>query len=506
MGQWSTSQRNEVITIGTIQIEQLSFQYDGQLAPIFNRVDLQLDASWKLGLIGRNGRGKTTLFRILQNQLQYQGKIRTDLEFQYFPQTIEKPEESVWLVIRRVTGLEDYDQWQILIELDKLGLPESILAEPFNQLSPGQQTKILLASLFVGEGKFQLIDEPTNHLDEAGRQVISDYLRQKSGFILISHDRYFLNAIIDHVISIDRAKISQFKGNYRTWDEENTARNNWELNEKEKLQRDIKRLESASQKKTGWANQTEAKVSSAVDRGFISHKSAKSMKRALSIKKRANKAVEEKQSLLKNIDVAEPLTLNFERISSEKSLLEVIDFSAFRKQVAVNHSVSFKVKSTERLVIQGENGSGKSSVISAILNHLDYQGQRQLAAPLKVSWLPQDFDGLSGSLQDFAAEKAVSYSLLLDMLRKLGFERDEFTKDISQMSMGQKRKVALSRSLVEPANLYIWDEPLNYLDVITRQQIQDVIMTFKPPMLIIDHDKEFVESVGTKFVEIKRHI
>ncbi|MHC9537821.1 ribosomal protection-like ABC-F family protein [Dellaglioa sp. BT-FLS60] len=488
--------------MGTIQIEQLSFQYDGQLAPIFKNVDLQLNASWKLGLIGRNGRGKTTLFRILQNQLQYQGRIRTDLEFQYFPQTIARPEEAVWLVIKSITDLEDYDQWKFLIEMDKLGLPESLLTDSFNQLSPGQQTKLLLASLFVGGGKFQLIDEPTNHLDDTGRQVIAEYLRQKSGFIVISHDRHFLNTVIDHVISIDRAKISQFKGNYRTWDEENTARNNWEFNEKEKLQRDIKRLEGASRKKTGWANQTEAKVSSATDRGFISHKSAKSMKRALSIKKRANKAVDEKKTLLKNIDVAEPLTLNFERIVSEKTLLEVINFSAMRNQMRVNEPVNFKVKTVDRVIIQGKNGSGKSSTIAAILDHLDYQGQRRLAAPLKVSWLPQDFAGLAGSLQAFAAEKAVSYSLMLDMLRKLGFERDEFVKDISQMSMGQKRKVALSRSLVEPANLYIWDEPLNYLDVITRQQIQDVIMMVQPPMLMIDHDKEFVEAVGTQFIEI----
>lgn len=379
------------------------------------------------------------------------------------------------------------------------------MKEPFNQLSPGQQTKILLASLFVGEGKFQLIDEPTNHLDENGRKIISDYLRQKQGFILISHDRYFLNNIIDHVISIDRAKISQFKGNYNTWADENTARNNWEYNEKEKLQHDIKRLEGASRKKTGWANQTEAKVSGATDRGFISHKSAKSMKRALSIKKRADKAVEVKKSLLKNIDVADPLTLNFEKLVIDKTLLEVIGLSAFRKHSPVNKPIDFKLKTGERVITQGENGSGKSSVIAAILGQLSYQGQYKFATPLKVSWLPQSFDGLSGSLQEFAAEKNVSYSLMLDTLRKLGFERYEFDKDISQMSMGQKRKVALSRSLVEPANIYIWDEPLNYLDVITRQQIQDVILAFQPPMLIIDHDKEFVEKVGTKFVEIEHY-
>lgn len=174
-----------------------------------------------------------------------------------------------------------------------------------------------------------------------------------------------------------------------------------------------------------------------------------------------------------------------------------------RGNASLNLPVSFELKNDDRIVLQGPNGVGKSTLIAAILGNqgLRTAGTVNLRSGLKVSYLPQAFDELSGDLASFAQAKAVDLQDLLTTLRKLGFERELFTQRIEQMSMGQKRKVALARALCEPANLYIWDEPLNYLDVITREQIQQLILRERPAMLIIDHDREFVRQVNTQIVE-----
>ncbi len=137
-------------------------------------------------------------------------------------------------------------------------------------------------------------------------------------------------------------------------------------------------------------------------------------------------------------------------------------------------------------------------------NELIAKGNLKIRENLRISYLPQDFDQLQGKLEQFAAEKEVEVQDLLAMLRKLGFERTMFDYRIEQMSMGQKRKVALARSLCEEANLYIWDEPLNYLDVITREQIQNLVLKFKPTLLVVEHDREFVQKIATQTVNLKK--
>ncbi|GEP18835.1 ribosomal protection-like ABC-F family protein [Pediococcus argentinicus] len=495
--------------MGIIRIKNLSFSYDGQIDPLFSEVNLELDSNWKLGLIGRNGRGKTTLLRILQNQLKFNGTVETNLKFNYFPLPVKDGTQTVEQVLMEQTGRDYSNFWEVERELSLIGLPDDIIFKIYEELSPGQQTKALLAAMFADRESFQLIDEPTNHLDYDGRQILAQYLKQKQGFIVISHDRRFLNDVIDHVLSIDRAEISVFQGNYDTWANEREATDQRERSEKANLQKDIKKLEQASRQKQEWSRATEREIlgHGVPDRGFISHKSAKVMSKALNIRNRADKKVEEKKSLLKNIEIQEPLTLQYEPSRSVKPLVEVKDLILKRDGRTLNHSISFELKAGDRIVVEGPNGVGKSTFIKALLNQdmkLIESGSANIRKNVTVSYLPQDFDQLSGSLGKFAEEKQVDLQELLAALRKLGFERSLFDHNIEDMSMGQKRKVALARSLCERAELYIWDEPLNYLDVITREQIQELILKYQPTMLFIDHDQEFVDQVQTKVVNLKK--
>ena len=170
-----------------IRVENLTFSYPSSYDPIFENVNFQIDTDWKLGLVGRNGRGKTTFLNLLLGKYEYQGKIQASVQFDYFPYGIcDKNRPTKEILSEICPSAED---WELLRELSYLEVREEVLGRPFFTLSNGEQTKVLLAALFLNDGHFLLIDEPTNHLDMKARQTVAAYLKRKKGFILVSHDR-----------------------------------------------------------------------------------------------------------------------------------------------------------------------------------------------------------------------------------------------------------------------------------------------------------------------------
>lgn len=493
--------------MGTIQIQNLSFKYPNMVQNLFDQVNLQIDESWKLGLIGRNGRGKTTLFKIIQGQLSYQGEIITNLNFTYFPQEIKDKKQSAQEVALQIAGLEDYDLWQIQVEMAKLNLADEILLLPFQELSPGQQTKLQLAAMFTNQNDFQLLDEPTNHLDIQGRQTVEKYLQAKQGFIVISHDQQFLNKVIDHVISINRNDIKVYRGNFDTWQDNKTHQDEFELQEKKKLQKEIKKLKESAVKKENWSQQKEkdkykkpGMENAKLDKGFIGSRAARVMKRAKQIEQRADNDVAAKEELLKNIEVEEPLRLNYQDDVHTKEILTVKDLQLNFDQKVLNKPLTFKMKKGEIVALVGVNGTGKSTFLKKLLQITAAQatGEYQFNKNLKVAYLSQDANELSGTISELAEEKDLSETDIFNNLRKLGFERELFHNRVETMSQGQKKKVALAITLLIPADFYIFDEPLNYLDVITRSQIIEVIKKYHPSMLLVEHDQTFIDEIADK--------
>lgn len=179
-----------------IQAKNLSFRYDGG-EDVFTDMSFSIDTDWKLGLVGRNGKGKTTLLRLFMGEYEYEGRILSSEPFEYFPYHVPEPDKNTIDVLDEVCP--DGEFWMLLREMNLLELREETLFRSFSSLSRGEQTKALLAALFCREGRFLLIDEPTNHLDAEGRRLVSRYLNRKKGFILVSHDRSFLDGCIDHV-------------------------------------------------------------------------------------------------------------------------------------------------------------------------------------------------------------------------------------------------------------------------------------------------------------------
>ncbi len=492
-----------------INVQNLTFNYDGSYDNIFEDASFQIDTNWKLGFTGRNGRGKTTFFKLLTKKYDYKGKISSSVDFEYFPFEVKDNSEFAINIIQEKSGIEDYNYWKIQKELSFLDTNEEVLYRPFSSLSGGEQVKILLVSLFLKENAFLLIDEPTNHLDIKSRKIVSDYLKSKKGFILISHDRQFLDNCIDHILCINKANIEVQKGNFSSWYRNKKLKENFEISQNKKLKKDISRLENSAKQIAQWSNKLEKTKNSTrnsglrPDRGYIGHKSAKMMKRSKNAEMRKQSKIEEKSNLLKNIENSSELKISFLKHSSNR-LLNLKDVSLFYGSKKICEKINFEVNQGDRISLCGKNGCGKSTILKFINDDLkiSFKGIFEKASNLKISYVSQDTSNLSGTLRDFAKFENIDESLFKTILRKLDFSRTQFEKDISNFSGGQKKKVLIAKSLCQQAHLYLWDEPLNFIDILSRIQIEDLILKFNPTMVFVEHDESFVKNIANCNVSI----
>ncbi|MEI2393902.1 Lsa family ABC-F type ribosomal protection protein [Paenibacillus phytohabitans] len=487
-----------------INVSNLTFAYEGTYDNIFEQVNFQLDTDWKLGFTGRNGRGKTTFLNLLLGKYEYSGTISAQVSFEYFPFPVADPTSQTLDVISEIDP--EYVHWKLMRELNLLKVAEDVLYRPFNSLSNGEQTKVLLAALFIKENSFLLIDEPTNHLDMKARKLVSDYLSTKSGYILVSHDRAFLDNCVDHILSINKTNIEIQKGNFSSWWENKTRQDNFELAEDEKLRRDIKRLSASAKRTGGWAHEVEKSKNgtrnsgSKLDKGYVGHKAAKMMKRSKSIQQRQESAITDKSKLLRNIESSDSLEIS-QLPYHKQQLAELDEVSVFYGDKSVCSEVSFTIEQGDRIALTGSNGSGKSSILKLICGEeIHHTGVIRKDSQLAISYVSQDTSHLQGSLSEYAREHGIDESLFKSILRKLDFSRIQFEKDLSTYSGGQKKKVLIARSLSEKVHLHIWDEPLNFIDVISRMQIEELLMEHTPTILFVEHDREFCANIATKIV------
>ena len=485
-----------------INVTGLTFAYDGSYDNIFENVNFQIDTNWKLGFTGRNGRGKTTFLNLLLGKYAYQGSISASVAFSYFPYHVK---DGHMLAIDAVEAMHpEYEYWRVAREMAKLQLEDEVLYRPYETLSNGEQTKLQLAVLFSKENHFLLIDEPTNHLDIRGRELVSRYLNSKKGFILVSHDRAFLDGCVDHILSINKSDIQVCKGDFSTWWENKSRQDAFEQAENEKLKKEISRLEETAREKANWSDRVEAtKIGThAFDRGYIGHKAEKMMTRSKAIEKRQTAAIEEKSKLLKNIERSDDLKI-FQTPFHTKRLAELKNVTIDYGDGAVCENISFTVQMGDRIALQGANGSGKSSIIKLLCGQeIPHTGELWRGNGLKISYVNQDTSGLCGKLSDFARDSGIDESLFLAMLAKLDVPKAQMEKDMSNLSAGQKKKVLLAKSICEPMHLHIWDEPMNYIDVISRMQIEALLLEFKPTIIFVEHDKSFCENVATRIVKL----
>ena len=327
---------------------------------------------------------------------------------------------------------------------------------------------------------------------------MSRYLSGKKGFLLVSHDRAFLDGCVDHILSINKASIDVQKGNFSSWWENKRRQDAYELAENDKLKKEIGRLRETAREKAQWSDAAESRKTGIsriqVDnvkgwRPLQGAKSKKQMARAKAIETRRETAIEEKEKLLKNIEHQAALKLSQTAYHKER-LLQLRDLTVDYGNGPVFDPLSFELLQGERLALLGRNGSGKSSILKLLCGEaIPYTGSLEKGSGLTISYVPQDAGALQGSLSDYARAYQIDESLFKAILIKLDFARKQFEKDMADFSAGQKKKVLIARSLCEKSHLHVWDEPMNYIDVISRMQIEELILEHQPTLLLVEHDR-----------------
>lgn len=505
-----------------INVTNLTYCYEGSFDNIFENASFSIDTNWKLGFIGRNGKGKTTFLNILLGKYEYSGSITASVIFDYFPYQITEEEMKMCaseFLERIKPGCEE---WRVICELGKLNVSAELLYRPFHSLSHGERTKVLLAVLFSGDNDFLLIDEPTNHLDQEAREVVKYYLADKRGFILVSHDRDLLDACIDYVLALNRKTIEVQNGNFSSWWENKTRKDRFEKTENEKHIKEIEALKKAVDKSGRWAQKSEnSKIGFDPvkehdrfigTRSYIGAKTKKMQKKVKQYERRIGREIMKKEELLKDVENPAalklyPMTYHKERMITCKNT--AIGYINGKKDILKNFS--FELMQGERVFLHGENGCGKSTFIKAVLSFVEKareqnvkisEGEMQVGAGLSISYINQDTSFLKGDIKTFCKKKGLEESLFFALLRQLDLERVQFTKNLEDFSEGQKKKVLIAASLMTPAHVYIWDEPLNYIDVFSRIQIEELLLKYQPTMILVDHDIRFQEKIATRVVEL----
>lgn len=497
-----------------IQISNLTFSYDTSYDTIFENASFTIDTDWKLGLVGRNGKGKTTFLNLLLGRYDYSGSISHSTCFDYFPCPVTQEQCRLLTIDLAEELIPDFELWKVCRELDSLKASAEILYRPYETLSHGERTKVMLALLFSRDNHFLLIDEPTNHLDIDARTLLRDYLCSKKGFLLVSHDRWLLNECVDHVLVLNRNTIRVEKGNFDSWYANKVMQDNFEQAENDKLKKEIGKLKEAARRSAMWADKAESRKIGydpikehdrfMGTRAYIGAKSARMQQQRKNLEHRQKAALEEKETLLKDIETVSDLKLPT-LPHHKRTLIRADKLSLGYGTNPIVKDLTFSLEQGDRIWLQGPNGCGKSTLIKAILGDpsvLHSSGELQTASGLIVSYINQDTSHVAGRLDDYIRSTDIDESLFKAILRQLDFARTQFDKRLEEYSEGQKKKILIATSLLTPAHLYIWDEPLNYIDIFSRMQLENLILTHCPTLLFVEHDRTFGEKMSTRTIEM----
>lgn len=463
-----------------IRVTDLTFGYDGNFDNVFENVSFSIDTDWKLGFIGRNGKGKTTFANLLLGKYEYSGTIvAPNISFQYFPFQVAETDYNKTATELLAFWKNETEEWRVICELNKLAVNAEVLYRPFGTLSPGERVKVMLAVLFSGENEFLIIDESTNHLDVQTRQTVKHYLMSKKGFMLISHDRDFMDGIIDHVLVLNRKTIEVQNGNFSSWWENKVSKDAFSERENAKHIREIGALKRAADKSARWAEKNEnTKIGfdpvrehdrCISTRSFIGAKTKKLQSRVKSYEVRVAHEIKEKEGLLADIESPVDLKLMPQRYRKD-ILISARDYSfqfEDSKVPLITH-LNFTLRQGERVFLYGENGCGKSTFIKQILaaakdnskvetpvqeqtSHCVTSGELQVGSGLQISYISQNTDFLHGTLKTYCRENGYEESLMLTVLRQLDLNHEQFEKPMENYSEGQKKKVLIAANVIKLA-------------------------------------------------------
>lgn len=508
---------------------QLSQSYGGN--QIFENVTLELNATDRIGIVGRNGSGKTTLMKILARiEKPESGQIfwKKECTIGYLAQIPTYSQgNSVYTILRNVfspliekeiqmkqlevemTKATDSTQLEKVMEIygkiqDRYvreggyeinssiqhvaqGLNIThLLEQEFNQLSGGEQTKVGLAMNLLKKPDLLLLDEPTNHLDFLATEWLENYLSSYQGTVaVVSHDRYFLDKVASKIIDLEDGESTIFHTNYSGFVKEKEEKILKEFQAFEEQQRKIKKMKERAKTLREWANQAKPPNPRL-------HKQARNMERMI-----------ERMEKVKKPHVTKKIGLDMQ--SAQRSGKDVVVAKNLSKSFTNSllfDSVNLHIRFQERVALVGENGSGKSTLLEMIKQEIEPdQGTIQLGSNVKIGYLSQHIfsNKRSERVIDLFREKvSVTEGQARHILAKFLFFGMDVFQNISTLSGGEKMRLRLAQLMYQDINFLILDEPTNHLDIETREVLEETLETFDGTILAVSHDRYFLDSLFDK--------
>ena len=499
---------NKFFVIGENLLEDLSF-------------DIQ--EGERVAILGRNGCGKTTLFKILTGEMDYDGgevyvnpnkKLGLISQIPHFPAgyTVEDVLRSAFTELtsakRKMEALEqamtqgataeqlrEYDAlvnrfqsgggYEMDVDVDKicngLGITAAQRPQEFDSLSGGEKTRINLARLLLEKTDILLLDEPTNHLDLNSVEWLESYIKSFKGTVLIiSHDRYFIDQVAQRVIEITDVHAEFYTGNHSFYMEEKQARFDLQLKQYEQEQAKLKQLGYTVERMKGWG---------------INNRTL--YRRAMSIQHRMERIQKTKRP-----KTEKTMKASFgEKDFSGDVVFKMKNVSKSYGDRVLFSDVNLNVEGGERIALLGDNGTGKSTFLKCLLGEEDCGGRIQFGPTVKWGYLPQiiRFDHPERSLYDtMLYEKNLTPQMARDRLGAFLFQGEDVFKTVGTLSGGEQSRLRLCMLMDEKINLLILDEPTNHLDIASREWVEAAIEEFEGVLLFVSHDRYFIEKFAER--------
>ena len=523
--------------------DNVSFRYDSQPDYIFKDVTFAVHEHNRIGLIGKNGCGKSTLLDIVQKNIQpIEGSVyyMPELSIGYLPQELDLPDKTsgmqfLWNSIPRLgeikykidyidnktpdevsrlfSEFETHHGYDFEIKLEKIitrfGFDNEMLSRQVKTLSGGEQTRLALCRILLSDPDLLLLDEPTNHLDIQALRWLEKFLHDLDiSYILISHDRYILDACVNTILELTSGGITKYSGNYSFYKQEKELEQKRKIHIYEEQNKKIKKLKEAAKKRKKWAishqPQTRTEGYAPVYEDLVNF-AKNAMVQAKNLERRTQREIEKAESEKPFIEKKRHFQFDNSEVKS-RFVLQCNKITKTFSSKTVFYNLELHVHTGERLAIIGNNGSGKSTLLKILTNHINgYDGTVTWSPQAKFGYYSQDYENLNfdnSVLQEVIKGDNTIQTFVRTVLGCLNIPDKLINQPIKTLSIGERSKVALAKLIVSESNVLVLDEPTNHLEIESRESLEQALKEYAGTVIFATHDRFLIDSIADRTIDM----